>query len=484
MSRLRFSVASALAAGLLYVAAAAASQWMGPGFPHEKHEKLFPVCEGCHAGVVTGDSSTLYPAAADCANCHDGTRVKKIEWSGPTERVSNLEFSHITHRSVTDTMTSPPGGTTTCQSCHATTAAGRRMDVGAPQPTLCVGCHINEAGHHLASTATCSTCHVPLARAAALPAARIANFPRPPWHDSASFALEHGRDSSRLTTCTVCHTRDTCERCHANSGRVAPIAALARDARVASLERGRSPAYPTPPSHLDSAWRSAHGADARRLGTSSCANCHTRPSCAACHLDGAGRAGGAIAALPMPIAGGAPGVSADSIAADIHPPDIASRHGTFAATGALKCVECHSAQTCSSCHVGSESRAFHRANFVERHATDVFAATTNCQSCHSTERFCRDCHVRAGTAATSRMDAAFHSGQPMWVLSHGQAARRGMESCAACHQQSDCVRCHSASAGWGVNPHGPGFPASRLAARNAASCRWCHTSGFGRGGGE
>jgi hypothetical protein len=79
-------------------------------------------------------------------------------------------------------------------------------------------------------------------------------------------------------------------------------------------------------------------------------------------------------------------------------------------------------------------------------------------------------------AAGSRMSAAFHTGQPMWVLSHGQAARMGMESCASCHRQNDCVRCHSAAGGWGVNPHGRGFPANALAARNRSSCGWCHLS--------
>jgi hypothetical protein len=87
-------------------------------------------------------------------------------------------------------------------------------------------------------------------------------------------------------------------------------------------------------------------------------------------------------------------------------------------------------------------------------------------------------------ASSARMNAAFHTGQANWVLSHGQAARTGMESCASCHRQSDCVRCHSATGGWGVNPHRSGFRASALAARNAASCRWCHVGELPGGGGR
>jgi hypothetical protein len=162
------------------------------------------------------------------------------------------------------------------------------------------------------------------------------------------------------------------------------------------------------------------------------------------------------------------------MASAVHPRDIAARHGRLAATRVLDCAQCHSARTCSACHAAADSRVFHAANFVERHAVEVFSSTTDCQSCHNTERFCRSCHASTGVASRSGMNAAFHTGTPMWVLSHGQAARMGMEACASCHRQNDCVRCHSAASGWGVNPHGKGFPASALAARNRSSCRWCH----------
>ena len=28
----------------------------GAPFPHERHQRLFPLCESCHAGIVTGDA--------------------------------------------------------------------------------------------------------------------------------------------------------------------------------------------------------------------------------------------------------------------------------------------------------------------------------------------------------------------------------------------------------------------------------------------
>jgi hypothetical protein len=43
-------------------------------FPHQKHARLFPECETCHAGIMAGDTATNHPATSSCADCHDGTR--------------------------------------------------------------------------------------------------------------------------------------------------------------------------------------------------------------------------------------------------------------------------------------------------------------------------------------------------------------------------------------------------------------------------
>jgi hypothetical protein len=158
----------------------------------------------------------------------------------------------------------------------------------------------------------------------------------------------------------------------------------------------------------------------------------------------------------------------------VHSVDFATRHGSWAATGALQCAQCHTETYCVDCHVGPNEREFHLPNFMERHAFEVFASPTECQSCHSTETFCRDCHVSAGIASGGRLDVAFHTAQPLWLLTHGQAARTGLESCASCHRQTDCLACHSSIGGWGVSPHGSGFDGNRVAARNRLTCQWCH----------
>lgn len=452
--------------GAIALAAAGGSMLAGSAveqvaFPHDKHARLFPVCEGCHGGVLT-ETDEIFPAAADCTRCHDGTRVDAVEWQPRTMRASNLRFSHAAHVE----MTTRAGAPVACRTCHESGGAPARMSVTAADPVRCIGCHEHEAVAHLADAAQCNRCHVALWTAAALPTDRIARFPKPDWHLDSNYISTHA-ERAREVSCAICHARDTCERCHANADQIPAIVALQRDARVAALELGRRAAYPRPLSH-DADWATAHGGDAR-AAAASCANCHTAPSCTGCHRDG----NDVVASLPAPRAGAAGGVA---VRRSVHTADVATRHGSSAAAGQLECARCHTADTCARCHAGAESRAFHLPNFAERHATDVFAGSSDCQSCHNTETFCRSCHTRAGVAAQARMSAAFHTAQPLWVLTHGQAARTGMEACASCHRQNDCMRCHSVSGGWGVNPHGPGFDGARAAARNAATCRWCHLS--------
>lgn len=463
----RALLAAACAAALLWIGAVRANEHSDPTFPHAAHQRLFPVCEGCHAGLISGNSADAFPDSVDCARCHDGARVARVAWTRRVPRASNLSFSHVNHRELSGEAGEPAE----CRSCHAAGGVPSRMNVDAAQPASCMGCHEHATDDHLAGAAACARCHVPLWSAPALPVERVARFPKPAWHLGDDYVSTHGA-RARDVSCGVCHARETCERCHANAATVPAITALGRDARVAALETGRRPTYPLPASHAAANWVAGHATSAT-ANAASCANCHTAPSCVSCHRNG----NAVIATLPAPLPGAASGVSVRS---SVHAKDIAQRHGSIAASGRFECTRCHAAETCASCHASSDSRAFHAANFVERHATEVFASGSDCQSCHSTETFCRACHARSGVAAAGAMKAAFHDGQPMWVLTHGQAARAGLEACASCHRQNDCMRCHSAAGGWGVNPHGPDYASSRIAARSTASCRACHLSTPGR----
>lgn len=443
-------------------------------FPHASHEGLFPVCEGCHRGIATGEREEWYPEPASCAECHDGNRLERVAWQPRESRASNLAFSHPEH----DALVVDRGETVSCQACHATEAPAARMDVAGPRPEGCLECHAHQAEQHLAETAECQVCHVPITRAADVPIERIAAFPRPDSHDEPGFLSEHAPDGSlEEVSCSTCHARESCERCHANADRLDPVRSLERDERIASLQEGMSAEYPVPESHRSDEWFLAHGAEAA-AAPAQCSNCHTQPGCTECHVESGARSSVAIAGLPSPVPGGASGVNLMHVADDMHAFDFRDQHATVAASGALECQECHSQQYCSDCHAGTESTTgssdFHPANFMERHAVEVFSGASDCQSCHSTEAFCRDCHQQTGVASQGQLDVAFHTAQPLWVLSHGQAARIGLESCASCHRQTDCLACHSTFLGRNINPHGPGFDAEGMAARNRVTCRWCH----------
>jgi hypothetical protein len=491
-------------------------------FPHRAHEKLFPTCTGCHAGIVSGVVATTFPEPGTCTGCHNGTDAKAVSWTGPSRTASNLRFDHVTHARVTQAS----GETADCLRCH-----GRGTDVGArpwmvvqrAPPAECITCHAHAVPTHLAAEAKCETCHVPLARAVALSDSAVAAFPKPASHDDPKWISTHAPSSAAgLTRCATCHSRESCARCHVNAATLGAVTSLEPDARIARIVRGRAPSYPRPASHASASFATSHGALAK-ANIATCANCHAQSSCATCHLGPLGRQ--VIAKLPKPMPGSAAGVRLQgsdptfgpwpplaalphgpptganaTLAAvarpgtanappaavslgdttrparvSVHPDGFARAHGTVASSGRLDCAGCHQQRFCTSCHQGGGERRYHQFNFAARHASDAYARETSCASCHNAETFCRACHQQAGLAGktTGRLQGAAHGDQPLWLLQHGQAARRGLESCAGCHQQTDCLRCHS-TATRRVNPHGPDFDARRMQARSKIVCGYCH----------
>ncbi len=489
-------------AALLALAFLAAKLPGQAGFPHDRHAKLFPNCEGCHDGVVTGRADRILPAPAQCETCHNGTDAKRVTW---TPRVRSgqglLRFSHPAHAAKTDTAGRR------CESCHAEPNA-TRMQISAVLAVRCFSCHTHRASSHYDETNSCNTCHVPLTAATAISAEGVARLPKPVSHNDAAFISGHGGTgrASNMASCATCHARESCVRCHMNSATTPAINALGRDVRVAANMRGKAAAYPLPSSHSDADFVLRHGADASRE-PARCASCHARPSCRACHT-GAG-ASRVINALPNEptragegrgvqlqraslttaaphassyVAKPAAGGTSIVVVADtgsrrvwVHAPGFERAHGEAARSGTMTCDGCHTQSTCASCHNGERSRSYHAPNFAMRHAATAYSRETDCASCHNTEVFCRACHQTTGVGASGTTAVSFHNAQPQWLLQHGRAARQNMATCTSCHQQRDCMVCHS-TAGWGVNPHGPGFEATRLWKQAKSMCLRCHLS--------
>ncbi|MCK5411508.1 MAG: hypothetical protein KAJ67_05400 [Gemmatimonadetes bacterium] len=460
-------------------------------FPHEKHAGLFPTCVGCHAGIESGDEAAVYSVEPSlCATCHDGSMAPVVEWQEPVRQATNLTFSHTRHPELE------------CTVCHQESGAEARMQVVRARPDTCLGCHAPEAERHEdAGFVPCAQCHVPLADATGLTEGQIAAFPQPSDHADSDFLFVHGEGArADVARCSVCHVRDSCTRCHLNASSVVPIAALASDPRVAALVEGRAGEWPTPPSHEASGWALTHGVEASGA-LESCANCHARPSCETCH----GVGNPLVADLPEPQADGPTGVSVTVVRPPGHTPDFIVQHREAAAEGLPRCSSCHTESECVECHqmtiagqapepatdeflrrfgalapatpAAQPAGGYHPVDFVLRHGAEAYAARSSCGECHSTEVFCRTCHTNSGFGdGRDSRGNAFHNAQPDWLLSHGKAARQGMEECASCHQQTSCLRCHSAKAGLRINPHGPGFDPERVADRSTMSCGICHTS--------
>lgn len=442
-------------------------------FSHTKHAKLFPSCEGCHAGVAAAGGNP-WPSPTVCATCHDGTIQKRTDWQPPAELPrTNLRFAHAEHRR--DVLSHRPAvadSAARCASCHI--EAGRPwMQVRLAAVQSCLDCHGVTASHVEAPDTACATCHLSLPGAVRLASTDVARFPVPASHRDSSFGTSgHGRlaagASGRVAaSCATCHARDFCASCHVNAPEVPLIQALAPDRRSLAI----SATLKAPASHAQPDFLRAHGAAARQA---TCASCHTRESCATCHRESQPRA---LAALPVAGAGRGTGAVISRRRPATHGADFSESHAAIARATPRTCASCHARADCLTCHrpdAASPSGGYHPAGFLTRHPAAAYARQTSCAGCHNQSTFCATCHERAGLVSTGALRAGFHDAKPGFLLGHGQAARQSLESCTSCHAERDCLTCHAANGGRRFNPHGPGFDAARLRRKNPGMCTACH----------
>ncbi len=442
-------------------------------FDHWQHRKVFPSCLGCHAGARDSTRS-IWPAASVCANCHDGTVEKKIDWSPPTEGPpTNLRFRHSVHaRKAADRL---PADSVVCTSCHLAEGAPWMRVVRLAEVPRCLACHGIRTGHFSVANTACGTCHLTLADATALPRERIGRFPAPPSHLETSFLQEHGKLAQPMpgaplgvaASCATCHARDFCITCHVNAPEVPVIQALAPDPRSLAIKVQLE----APPSHGAPDFLQRHGKQEERT-PQTCAVCHTRESCVTCHV------GQPTLALAMHTAGPGrgPGATVKRVRPASHGDDFTNRHGPVASAAPKSCSVCHARADCLDCHRpnAASTPGYHPAGFLARHPASAYGRETSCAECHNTRAFCTDCHQQSGLVARGPLRGGYHDAKQAFLLGHGPAARQNLESCVACHAERDCLTCHSALGGRRFNPHGPGFDAERMRRSNPQMCSVCH----------
>ncbi|MEJ2539229.1 MAG: hypothetical protein P8188_04560 [Gemmatimonadota bacterium] len=411
-------------------------------FPHLKHQGLFPLCQGCHEGIESDDEVTAFPEPRECAGCHDGVEEERVDWEPAPRRAGTLDYSHAHHlREVAEEGDAP----LVCASCHID-PEGTSMAVVPLEAERCLNCHGEPPESHTEPGLDCGECHRPLA-AVDGGDALFHELPTPSVHEGRDFLLDgHGPEALEDTgRCTACHIQDQCASCHVDAS-LAPIPSIPAapshwDAPL--LE----PEYPEPDSHRDPEYERIHGRPAPEAPE--CSTCHTRDDCASCHLEPLPPSVEALQERPRVQA---PGVGlASGLPGNHDTPYFMSAHTVLASAAPNNCSSCHTQAYCAECHDAPRGPSYHPPSFALRHSASVGSQPMECSNCHNTAAFCRECHAGLGMESVGRL---------------GQA----------CHQQRDCLQCHSQLGAFSVSPHGPDFDAERAQARNPLICGACHLS--------
>jgi hypothetical protein len=374
-----------------------------------------------------------------------------------------LRFSHAKHS----------GSEFPCATCHVkATTSTASSDLLLPGMKDCVGCH-EEArvpkGHGspgMRDLSKCRKCHTAFNPKA---------FPEPVSWRAPRFRFSHRLHLDKGATCLGCHPG--VER--ASRGGVADGLHLPRMKDCLVCHRGSKALGGAGPGGGGAAPSKGGGEAALRYASARCVTCHEREP------------GGRIRAR-FPDGDLRPGAALPHLQ---HGPSFSRDHRVAARAHRTDCEACHRQDQCLRCHGGVRRPAsIHLGNWTLLHGREARANRQKCQSCHTRQRFCASCHRRVGLSPTSAQSPfgvpgikRFHGER--WASSagggaaqnrHAVGARRNVSSCASCHRESDCLRCHARKrvGGLGRSPHGPGFRHSRrcrtLLRKNQRSCLKCH----------
>ncbi len=363
----------------------------------------------------------------------------------------------------------------TCASCHQPTGSGW-MTTRRTIVGQCLSCHKVRGEHLEVADSSCATCHVPLVEAKTVSEAKIKGFGIPSNHKDLGFLAKGPRGHGTLAKGTP--VAASCATCHARDF----CTACHVNAPETPLIQALGPDRRSLAIKAELKGPTTHTATdfgrrhGARVGPKSerCATCHTKESCVACHAGGATPAVQALAAAGP---GRAVGAVVTRKRPDTHTADFAQRHAPLATAAERSCATCHIRPMCLQCHRPDPARAggYHPAAFATRHPAAAYAREASCADCHNSQQFCASCHVQAGMTANRALGTGnYHDAKRFFLFGHGQAARQGLESCVSCHAERDCLTCHSSIGGRRFNPHGPGFDPNRLRRKNPQMCAACH----------
>ena len=222
-------------------------------FAHAEHlPEVGGNCARCHQNVAV-DEATILPPMAACISCHEHK---------DTFELADCDGCHV---DLVEEVVRPRS-----HLVHEEDYLRRHREEAAANQALCETCH---------SQTQCAECHG--TNVAFLPQRRDFSQPTLSGLHRAGFRSRHAREAAAdRGLCVTCHTEQSCQRCHADSGLAAVDGALVN---------------PHPPGWVSAgAGGNAHGLAARRDPVS-CASCHGGAGeqlCVSCHR--VGGVGGSI----------------------------------------------------------------------------------------------------------------------------------------------------------------------------------------------
>ena len=167
-------------------------------------------------------------------------------------------------------------------------------------------------------------------------------------------------------------------------------------------------------------------------------------------------------------------------------------HANAARLAPESCSACHAPSACLDCHDAKRPPdGLHPGDWIMTHGLEAGRRSLDCRACHDETSFCQDCHSQAavtqgsfpGITGDPPGQERFHPvgwrgelGEIAGPEHHSHTARRSLETCNACHEQSSCLDCHSF-----INPHPRSWgdaPAGwRFGQGEGRVCLQCHRPG-------
>ncbi|TAL18581.1 cytochrome C [bacterium] len=202
-------------------------------------------------------------------------------------------------------------------------------------------------------------------------------------------------------------------------------------------------------------WSLDHGPFALR-DYKTCEKCHDEGKlqgaigCTECHEAGKADEQGDYANAPF----------------NIHRGEFAVSHPIAARTDQQKCARCHENSYCVECHEDFRDEDLsvlsHRKGW-----SSIAVSGSNHGDFAEDPDSCAGCHPEGSVLPSHN-----------WTRDHAREARRNLATCEVCHPEGDeCLTCHSAITGIGVNPHPQGWEdveGKMDKASGGKTCRKCH----------